>query len=143
MQEISISDLSSPVNLDASDRDWVEPDVSVICDKSKLTDRGCSGAPGLVIEVVSPSSRKTDYYIKRGLYAQAGVREYWAVDPARRIRSKNKRGSPAPRRRRHALSDLSFRLTSLVNENLFFQRNFIWRFYQRFIRDRNIIIIHI
>ena len=69
------------VNLDADDRDWVEPDISVICDKNKLTDRGCSGAPDLIVEVVSPSSRRMDYNIKNGLYVSAGVREYWIVDP--------------------------------------------------------------
>ena len=42
------------VNLDAEDKNWVEPDISVICDKNKLTDRGCSGAPDLVVEIVSP-----------------------------------------------------------------------------------------
>ena len=68
-------------NLDADDRDWVEPDISVICDKNKLTDRGCSGAPDLIVEVVSPSSRRMDYNIKNGLYVSAGVREYWIVDP--------------------------------------------------------------
>lgn len=71
------------VNLDAEDKDWVEPDISVICDKNKLTDRGCSGAPDFIIEVVSPSSRKHDYSIKNTLYSQAGVREYWIVDPAK------------------------------------------------------------
>lgn len=71
------------VNLDAADRDWVEPDVSVICDPKKLTDRGCAGAPDLIFEVVSPSSRRMDYNIKTGLYAEAGVREYWIVDPVR------------------------------------------------------------
>ena len=69
------------VNLDADDRDWVEPDISVICDENKLTDRGCSGAPDLIVEVVSPSSRRMDYNIKNGLYVSAGVREYWIVDP--------------------------------------------------------------
>ena len=69
------------VNLDADDRDWVEPDISVICDKNKLTDRGCSGAPDLIVEVVSPSSRRMDYSIKNALYSQGGVREYWIVDP--------------------------------------------------------------
>ena len=69
------------VNLDADDRDWVEPDISVICDKNKLTDRGCSGAPDLIVEVVSPSSRRMDYNIKNGLYVSSGVREYWIVDP--------------------------------------------------------------
>ena len=69
------------VNLDADDKDWVEPDVTVICDLNKLTKRGCSGAPDLVFEVVSPSSRKLDYGIKNVIYSQSGVREYWIVDP--------------------------------------------------------------
>ena len=71
------------VNLDADDNDWVEPDISVICDHSKLTDKGCSGAPDLMIEVVSPSSSRMDYIIKLNLYMSAGVREYWIVDPLR------------------------------------------------------------
>lgn len=68
------------VNLDADDENWVEPDISVICDPGKLTDRGCSGAPDLIIEILSPSSRKMDYITKNALYADAGVREYWIVD---------------------------------------------------------------
>ena len=71
------------VNLDADDKDWVEPDVSVICDPNKLTDRGCSGAPDLIFEIVSPSSRKMDYNRKNTLYSDSGVREYWIVDPAK------------------------------------------------------------
>lgn len=71
------------VNLDADDKDWVEPDISVICDKDKLTERGCSGAPDFIIEIVSPSSRKIDYSTKNALYSNAGVREYWIVDPAK------------------------------------------------------------
>ena len=63
------------------DKTYVEPDISVICDKNKLDDRGCNGAPDFVIEVVSPNSRKMDYSIKNGKYAAAGVREYWIVDP--------------------------------------------------------------
>ncbi len=71
------------VNLDAEDKNWVEPDISVICDKNKLTDSGCLGAPDLIIEVVSPSSRKMDYVLKNALYDQAGVKEYWVVDPSK------------------------------------------------------------
>ena len=71
------------VNLDADDKDWVDPDVSVICDPNKLTDRGCSGAPDLIFEIVSPASRKMDYSLKNMIYSQAGVREYWIVDPAK------------------------------------------------------------
>lgn len=64
------------INLDADDKDWVEPDVSVICDPNKLTDRGCIGAPDLIIEIVSPASRKTDYIKKNALYLDSGVKEY-------------------------------------------------------------------
>ena len=49
------------VNLDAEDKNWVEPDISVICDKAKLTDRGCSGAPELIVEIVSPMCGKPDF----------------------------------------------------------------------------------
>ena len=55
----------------------------MICDKDKLSDRGCEGAPDWIIEIVSPSSRKKDYIIKNTAYSRAGVREYWIVDPAK------------------------------------------------------------
>ena len=71
------------VNLDAADNDWVEPDISVICDHNKLTDRGCTGAPDWIVEIVSPSSSRMDYYKKMNLYLDAGVRVYWIVDPAK------------------------------------------------------------
>lgn len=67
----------------ADDKNYVEPDINVICDKNKLSDRGCEGAPDFIIEIVSPSSRKMDYSTKNALYADSGVREYWIVDPAR------------------------------------------------------------
>ena len=69
------------VFLNKDDKTYVEPDLSVICDKNKLDDRGCSGAPDLIIEIVSPSSRKMDYNLKNGKYAEVGVREYWIIDP--------------------------------------------------------------
>lgn len=59
----------------------VEPDISVICDKNKLTDEGCLGAPDWIIEVISPSTSSHDYIRKLNLYADAKVREYWIVDP--------------------------------------------------------------
>lgn len=59
----------------------VEPDISVICDRNKLTERGCSGAPDWIIEIISPSNSSHDYITKLGLYADAGVKEYWIVDP--------------------------------------------------------------
>lgn len=68
------------VFLNADDTIYLEPDISVICDKNKLTDEGCKGAPDWVIEIVSASSRTRDYYIKLMKYSFAGVREYWIVD---------------------------------------------------------------
>lgn len=59
----------------------VEPDISVICDPNKLTDRGCTGAPDWIIEIVSPGNSSHDYIRKLNLYAEAGVREYWIVNP--------------------------------------------------------------
>ena len=49
-------------------------------DQNKLTEKGCNGAPDWIIEIVSPSSRRMDYYIKLFKYRTAGVREYWIVD---------------------------------------------------------------
>ena len=69
------------VFLNNDDKNYLEPDISVICDKNKLDDRGCNGAPDFIIEVVSPSSRKMDYSNKMTLYSNSGVREYWIVDP--------------------------------------------------------------
>lgn len=63
------------------DRNYVEPDISVICHGDRLDEKGCHGAPDWVIEIVSPSSRKMDYVRKTKLYQETGVREYWIVDP--------------------------------------------------------------
>jgi len=61
--------------------DVVQPDICVICDLSKLDERGCIGAPDLIVEVLSPSSLRHDSITKLSLYESAGVREYWLVDP--------------------------------------------------------------
>lgn len=68
------------VFLNADDKNYVEPDISVICNPDKLTDKGCAGAPDWVIEVVSAGSRQMDYFTKLFKYRTAGVREYWIVD---------------------------------------------------------------
>lgn len=73
------------VFLSADDSQYVEPDISVICDKNKLNEHGCSGAPDWIVEIVSPSSRPMDYYTKLSLYRSAGVREYWIVDPMKQV----------------------------------------------------------
>ena len=77
--------ISAPfaVFLKEDNKTYVEPDISVICDKNKLTEKGCIGVPDFIIEIVSPSSRKMDYSTKNALYAESGVREYWIVDPAK------------------------------------------------------------
>lgn len=73
------------VFLNEDDCNYVEPDISIICDQSKLTDKGCNGAPDWIIEVVSPSSRQMDYYKKLFKYRTAGVREYWVVDSGKQL----------------------------------------------------------
>lgn len=72
------------VFLNKDDRNYVEPDISVICDKSKLTDKGCNGAPDFIIEIISPSTQQMDYGIKLFKYRTAGVREYWIINPVTR-----------------------------------------------------------
>ncbi len=72
------------VFLDKDDKNYVEPDISVVCNPDKLTDKGCSGAPDWIIEIVSSSSRRMDYFTKLFKYRTAGVREYWIVDPDRK-----------------------------------------------------------
>jgi Uma2 family endonuclease len=72
------------VFLGADNRTYVEPDISVICDKDKLDARGCSGAPDWIIEVISPSTQHMDYGTKLFLYRSAGVREYWIVNPVKK-----------------------------------------------------------
>ena len=65
--------------------DVVQPDICVICDLTKLDDRGCVGAPDLIVEVSSPSTLIRDWNYKFNLYEKAGVREYWIVDPRSKL----------------------------------------------------------
>lgn len=73
------------VFLNADNKNYVEPDISVICDKNKLNEYGCNGAPDWVIEIISPGTERMDYGIKLFKYRSAGVREYWVVNPLTRI----------------------------------------------------------
>ena len=59
----------------------VQPDICVVCDESKIDERGCTGAPDLIVEVLSPATSTRDLKDKLKLYEQAGVPEYWVVDP--------------------------------------------------------------
>lgn len=69
------------VFLNGDNKNYVEPDISVICDNNKLDDKGCNGAPDWIVEVISPSTKQMDYGIKLFKYRTAGVREYWIVNP--------------------------------------------------------------
>ncbi len=69
------------VFLNNDNKTYVEPDISVICDKNKLDEYGCHGAPDWIIEIVSPGSKNMDYLTKLLKYSSSGVREYWIVDP--------------------------------------------------------------
>ena len=70
---------------DESDNTVVQPDISVICDKDKLGPEGCRGAPDLVIEILSPSNSAIEMQLKLELYREAGVREYWVIDPENNV----------------------------------------------------------
>ena len=69
------------LNAAGGDNTVVQPDLVVICDRSKLIDTGYGGAPDLVIEILSQSSASRDRVLKFNQYLKAGVREYWIVDP--------------------------------------------------------------
>ena len=79
--EVDIAPFAVFLNRDS--KNYVEPDISVVCDQGKLDDRGCFGAPDWILEIVSPSSRSMDYFKKIFKYRSAGVREYWVVDSER------------------------------------------------------------
>ncbi|MCR5123390.1 MAG: Uma2 family endonuclease [Ruminococcus sp.] len=71
----------SPYDVELDERNTVQPDVMIICDPSKITNKKAFGAPDLVVEVVS-SNHTDDYNRKLQLYKNSGVREYWIVDPS-------------------------------------------------------------
>ncbi|TYQ15714.1 UNVERIFIED_CONTAM: Uma2 family endonuclease [Acetivibrio alkalicellulosi] len=63
----------------------VEPDISIVCDSSKLDERGCKGSPDMIIEILSPSTVKNDRLIKFNKYEKAGVKAYWVVEPDQKL----------------------------------------------------------
>ena len=73
------------VFLNKDNKNYVEPDISIICDKDKITDKGCHGAPDWIIEIISPRNKEMDYFKKLFKYQTAGVREYWIVDPIKEM----------------------------------------------------------
>ena len=77
---------SAPFDVKLSDQPLtiVQPDIMVICNKDKLDGKRCNGAPDFIIEIVSPGNPSDDYIRKLYYYKNAGVREYWIVDPRRK-----------------------------------------------------------
>ena len=63
----------------------VQPDICVICDLSKIDEKGCLGAPDMIIEILSPSTSKMDVKDKFNIYQQSGVKEYWIVHPEEKL----------------------------------------------------------
>ncbi len=77
--------LPTPDEADEHATTIVQPDVFVVCDPNKITERNVRGAPDWIIEVLSPATARHDHLTKRDLYQRAGVREYWLVHPVDRV----------------------------------------------------------
>lgn len=75
----------SPLDVELDDRNVYQPDVFIVCDRDKITDKRIIGAPDLVVEVLSPSSKRHDLIEKCNKYADSGVREYWVIDPEKKM----------------------------------------------------------
>lgn len=78
------------VRLDAEKNNYdiknvVEPDITIVCDSSKLDEKGCKGSPDMIIEISSPSTAKIDRVDKFNKYEKAGVKEYWVVEPDQKL----------------------------------------------------------
>lgn len=63
----------------------VEPDITIVCESSKLDERGCKGSPDMIIEILSLTSGKIDKLIKFNKYEKAGVKEYWIAEPDQKL----------------------------------------------------------
>ena len=79
--KVFLAPTSVRLNADTKDNTVVEPDLIVVCDKSKITRKGIVGAPDMIVEILSPSTASHDTIKKFMLYQSANVREYWIVDP--------------------------------------------------------------
>lgn len=79
--------IPAPFDVKLSDKPLtiVQPDIMIICDKNKLSENRCNGAPDFIVEIVSPSNPSDDYIRKLYYYKNYGVREYWIIDPKRKV----------------------------------------------------------
>jgi Uma2 family endonuclease len=78
-------DVRLPIPSAKKDSTVVQPDLCIICDESKLDARGCNGTPDLMVEIISPNNSKHDVHTKFNLYQEAGVKEYWIIEPNDKI----------------------------------------------------------
>ncbi|MEM0576353.1 Uma2 family endonuclease [Flavobacterium polysaccharolyticum] len=78
-------DVRLPIKSSKKDTTVVQPDLCIICDENKLDDKGCNGAPDLIVEILSPNNSKHDVDTKFNLYQESGVKEYWMVEPEERF----------------------------------------------------------
>ncbi len=78
-------DVRLPVKNSKNNTTVVQPDLCIICDETKLDDKGCNGAPDLIVEILSPNNSKHDVDTKFKLYQESGVKEYWMVEPTEKI----------------------------------------------------------
>ncbi len=77
-------DVILPIASAKKDTTIVQPDLTILCDSTKLDGHGCNGVPDLVMEILSPENSKHDLHTKFNLYEESGVKEYWIVDPQNR-----------------------------------------------------------
>jgi Uma2 family endonuclease len=78
-------DVRLPLKSAKKDTTVVQPDLCIICDESKLDERGCNGAPDLIVEIISPNNSKHDIHTKFNLYQESEVKEYWMVEPIEKM----------------------------------------------------------
>lgn len=78
--DVRLYDRKKSQNSDKDIYTVVQPDLCVVCDLAKLDDRGCLGAPDLIVEILSPGNSKREMKTKKELYAESGVLEYWVLD---------------------------------------------------------------
>ena len=78
-------DVRLPIKSKKKDSTVVQPDLCIVCDEVKLDDQGCNGAPDLIVEIMSPNNKKHDLDTKYKLYQEAGVLEYWIIEPSEKI----------------------------------------------------------
>jgi Uma2 family endonuclease len=78
-------DVRLPIKSAKNETTVVQPDLCVICDESKIDEKGCNGTPDLIVEILSPNNSKHDIHTKFNLYLEAGVLEYWIVNPTERM----------------------------------------------------------